>query len=86
MQRNLSADCQQNWPVQNDQEDRAYSDADPHTAPKPPMVPCLGLIVIDHGSDSIAGVPWSKEQMETLVGSTQPPGITLILEAEKSEG
>jgi hypothetical protein len=45
----LSADPQQDRPVKNNQEHRAYGKADPHTAPKP-VTPRLCLMVLGHGA------------------------------------
>jgi hypothetical protein len=49
-ERNLSPDCQQNWPVQNQQEH--YPDTQPghHATPNPPVTPRVCLIVLGHGA------------------------------------
>ena len=41
-------------------ECRAYNKADPHTAPKPPMVPHLRLIVIGHRAILLPPCPGGK--------------------------
>src|SRR6266480_211711 len=42
--RNLPADCEQNWPMENDQERRAYSEANHYATPSPVAShPCLIL-------------------------------------------
>src|SRR6059036_3847525 len=49
-QRNLPPHCHQNWPVENNQERRAYNNAGHHTPPRLPMAPRLCVIVLGHGA------------------------------------
>jgi hypothetical protein len=46
--RDLSANCQQNWSMKNDQEHRTNGQAGDHTTPKLPVTPLLRLVVFGH--------------------------------------
>jgi hypothetical protein len=48
LQHNFPADCQQNWPMENDQKSRAYSEADQQTMPNPTVASHLFVIVFGH--------------------------------------
>ena len=47
---NSSTNCEQNWPMKNDQECDANKQAGYHATPKPPVTPRLRLIVLGHGA------------------------------------
>ena len=40
-EHNSSTDCQQNWPMKNDQEPHAYHEANHHPPPDMPVTPAL---------------------------------------------
>jgi hypothetical protein len=46
--------------MKNDQERRAYSEADQYTMPNPPVAPHHSLIVLGHHIDCIASLSESK--------------------------
>jgi hypothetical protein len=48
LQHNFPADCQQNWPMKNDQKRDANNQTGDHATPKPPVTPRLCLIVLGH--------------------------------------
>jgi hypothetical protein len=50
----LPSGCQQNRAMKNDQERRAYNEADQHTMPNPTGAPHLFLIVFGHQNDCSA--------------------------------
>jgi hypothetical protein len=49
-EHNSSTDCEQNWPMKNDQERHEDEKAGDHATPKPPVTPRLCLIVLGHGT------------------------------------
>jgi hypothetical protein len=50
VQRDFSANRQQNWPMKKDQQYDANNQAGDHATPKPPVTPLLCLIVLGHGA------------------------------------
>ena len=54
---------QQNWPMKNDQEPRAYREANHQPAPDVPVASFLGLIALSHRATLLPAMSQSKDQM-----------------------
>jgi hypothetical protein len=73
--------------MKNDHECCAYSKANPYTAPKPPMVRRLRLIILGHGATLLPVCLRAKRKWHraAVAGSVTPAGLAggVILKVEK---
>jgi hypothetical protein len=62
VEHNPPADCQQDWPMNKDQQSDKNKQAADHATPKPPVTPRLCLIVLGHGATLLPLCPGAKSK------------------------